>query len=130
MRAVTRLACFVAVGCAAAAVHLGVVIALVTGGGLPPLAANVGGWMVAFVVSFLGHWQLTFRAQRAPWWRSARRFFLISLAGFAANECAYALLLRWSRLPFDAALACVLMAIAVMTYFLSSRWAFGRIPPP
>jgi putative flippase GtrA len=123
-----RVASFVAVGCAAAAVHLGVVIALVDGFGQLPLAANIVGWLVAFVVSFSGHWLLTFRAQQAPLWRAARRFFTVSAAGFAANELAYALLLQWSAWRYDVVLAMVLIAVAVITYLLSSRWAFRGKP--
>jgi putative flippase GtrA len=130
MRALIRLASFGLVGCVAAAVHLGTVVLLVGSFHWPPLGANVAGWIVAFVVSFLGQWRFTFRARRAAPWPAARRFFVISCTGFAANELAYAVLLHWSRLPYDLVLAGVLVATAVMTYVLSSRWAFGRIPPP
>lgn len=123
-----RLAWFIAVGCAAAATHLGVVILLVTRHGQLPLVANVAGWLVAFMVSFSGHWQLTFRAQRAPVWRAARRFFGIALAGFLINEAAYAALLRWSGLRYDVVLALVLVGVAFITYLLSSRWAFLGSP--
>jgi putative flippase GtrA len=118
------MAWFVAVGCAAAAVHLLVVVMLVGGLGWRPLLANVLGWLVAFVVSFAGHWQLTFHGRGAPLWQAARRFFGISAAGFAANEIAYAALLRWSGLRYDVGLAMVLVGVAVVTYLLSSRWAF------
>jgi len=124
----SRLAWFVAVGCAAAAVHLAVVVVLVSGLGQWPLVANVGGWMVAFLVSFSGHWLLTFE-QRAPWRRAARRFFTISLAGFLVNETTYAILLRWSGWRYDVLLAIVLVAVAVLTYLLSSRWAFLSTAP-
>jgi putative flippase GtrA len=89
--------------------------------------ANVGGWLVAFVVSFLGQWRLTFRAHGAPWLRALRRFFLLSLTGFAINEASYAILLRLTPYRYDVLLAIVLVGVAVMTYFLGSRWAFrGR----
>ena len=130
MRSLIRIASFMVVGGLAAAVHLAMVIMLVRSFGWPPLAANVGGWMVAFTVSFLGQWQLTFRARRAPAWQAARRFLAISCAGFVANESAYALLLRSGRLPYDVTLAGVLVAVAVMTYLVSSRWAFDRSTPP
>jgi putative flippase GtrA len=119
-----RVIRFVAVGCIAAAVHLGVVVLLVSGFGQPPLAANVVGWLVAFCFSLTGHWLLTFRSQRAPLWRAARRFFAVSAAGFGANELAYAALLQWTGLRYDLVLALVLVAVAVITYLLSSRWAF------
>ncbi|MBE7941047.1 MULTISPECIES: GtrA family protein [Ramlibacter] len=122
-----RLAWFVAVGCAAAATHFLVVLALVSLLGAAPLAANVLGWLVAFTVSFAGHWNLTFRASGAPLAQAAGRFFLVSAAGFGANELAYALLLRLGGLRYDVALALVLVGVAVMTWLLSSRWAFrGR----
>jgi hypothetical protein len=52
------------------------------------------------------------------------RFFGVSLAGFAANESTYAALLHLSGLRYDLLLAIILVLVAVMTYLLSSRWAF------
>ena len=48
------------------------------------------GWLVAFAVSFIGHYRLTFRHSRIPWTIAIRRFFLVSAAGFLVNESAYA----------------------------------------
>ena len=125
-----RLARFVAVGCAAAAVHFGMVVLLVEHAGAPPLAANVVGWLVAFVVSFAGQHRLTFADRSAPLMQAAPRFLAISAAGFATNEAAYALLLHVSAIRYDVALGIVLLAVAVMTYVLSSRWAFLRSATP
>lgn len=127
-----RIAWFVVVGCTAAGVHLGTVTLLVALSDWPPLLANVIAWLVAFCVSFAGHWQLTFPHSGAPMLRAMRRFFMISLAGFATNEALYALLLhafgeRW-YLPV---LFVVLLAVAIITWLLSSRWAFrGTSPAP
>ena len=60
-----RVVRFIAVGCMAAAVHLGVVVLLVGGLGWAPLVANVVGWLVAFGFSLTGHRLLTFRSRRA-----------------------------------------------------------------
>ncbi|MBS0445666.1 MAG: GtrA family protein [Proteobacteria bacterium] len=119
---------FIVVGCLAAAVHFGVVVALVHGLDLAPLVANVAGWLVAFVVSFSGHFHLTFRALRAPLLRSAWRFFMVSALGFLANEAAYAVLLRWTGLNYALTLAIVLIAVAVSTWLLSRHWAFLGSP--
>jgi putative flippase GtrA len=120
-----RIAWFVAVGCAAAAVHLGSVVVLVSGLHWPPLVANVAGWLVAFCVSFAGHWHLTFPQSGAPLLRAARRFMMISATGFAINEAMYAVLLHFTGTALYAVvLFFVLLAVAVMTYLLSSRWAF------
>jgi putative flippase GtrA len=126
--AVHRVARFIVVGCAAAAVHFAVVLLLVGRGGLAPLVANVGGWIVAVGVSFAGHRFLTFVDQRAPLGRSALRFAALSAAGFAVNESAYALLLGASGLGYRSALALVLVGVAVFTYWLGRHWAFLGSP--
>jgi putative flippase GtrA len=107
-------------------VHWLVVVALVSHGGWRPLVANIGGWLVAFTVSFAGHHRLTFSAHGAPVRSSAQRFFVVSAFGFAVNETAYAVLLRWSGQHYGLALAIVLLGVAVLTYLLSRHWAFLR----
>ena len=119
-----RVGWFIAVGSAAAAVHLATVVVLVRWGGWSPPAANVLGWLVAFVCSFFGHHLTTFSDAQAPMARAARRFFAVSALGFAANQAAYVLLLRLSGLRYDLALALVLVGIAILTYLLGRRWAF------
>jgi putative flippase GtrA len=116
---------FVAVGAAATLVHFGVVLALVSLGGVAPLAANGVAWCVAFGVSFVGHWRLSFAAQRAPLWRSARRFLLISALGFGANQLAYAWLLAYSGWGYASALAVVLAGVAAATFVAGRRWGFA-----
>lgn len=121
---------FIFVGCAAAGVHLVAVSLLVSQLAWPPLAANIVAWLLAFCVSFTGHWHLTFPHSGAPMLRAIRRFFLISLSGFAINEALYAVLLhtigeRW----YLSILFFVLLAVAVITWLLSSRWAFRGTDP-
>lgn len=115
-------------GCAAAVVHLAVVVTLVSQAGMTPLASNVCGWLLALGLSFAGHHGLSFRRHGSPMRRAAARFFIISAAGFLLNEAAYAVLLRWSALRYDLGLALVLVAVAGATYWLSRHWAFARIP--
>jgi putative flippase GtrA len=125
-----RIAWFVFVGCMAAAVHLASVVALVSGFGWRPLLANVVAWLLAFCVSFSGHWHLTFPRSGAPLVRAAMRFFAISLAGFVVNESMYAVLLHLTGTQWYAVvLFFVLLAVAVITYLLSSRWAFRGTGP-
>ncbi len=121
-----RRAWFIVVGCGAAAVHWSVVVALVGRAGWHPLVANGLGWLVAFGVSFAGHHRLTFRGHGAALHRAGLRFFVLSAGGFAINEAAYALLLHNTGLRYDIVLAFVLAAVAVVTYRLSSHWAFLR----
>jgi len=124
MHAHRRILLFVIVGSSAAFVHWATVVTLVRLLALPPLAANIGGWLVAFGVSFAGQSGLTFRDQGAPLAQAARRFFMLSFGGFMLNEAAYAVLLRWSPWRYDLLLALVLVGVAIVTYLLSRRWAF------
>lgn len=123
-----RITWFVLVGCAAAAVHWSAVVVLVTRLALPPLLANVIGWLLAFGVSFTGHHRLSFRGHGVPLRSSAARFLVISATGFAINEASYALLLHWTQQRYDLVLAVVLLGVAVLTYWLSRHWAFLRSP--
>jgi putative flippase GtrA len=125
-RVAKQLALFLAVGCAAAATHWGVVVLAVSTAAMQPLVANVAGWLVAFIVSFFGHYRLTFRHQHAPLARAARRFFAVSALGFSVNELAYAWLLQVTRLRYDVLLALILIGIAGMTFILGRFWAFRR----
>jgi putative flippase GtrA len=120
---------FVVVGSLAALTHLVVVMALVETTGMAPLWANVGGWMVAFTVSFAGHHRLTFSGSASPFWPALRRFWLISLGAFLVNQAAYAVLLRWSGWNYALLLALVLVGVAVGTFVLSRWWAFAHTKP-
>lgn len=119
-----RLVKFVTVGSLAAVVHWFVVVALVTRSGWHPALANVLGWFVAFHVSFAGHHRLTFSGHGASTLSAAARFLAISASAFLLNEVVYVLLLWWTPLPYQLALAIVLVGGAVMTYAWSRHWAF------
>ena len=122
---VKQLFWFVVVGTSAAAVHWLVVVALVSGTLLHPLLANVAGWLVAFMVSFTGHYQLTFRYQKTSAAATMKRFFLLSGVGFLINEVSYALLMRFTAIHYQWLLAGVLIAVAMLTFLISKFWAFA-----
>lgn len=119
---ILQLARFGAVGVAAMAVHWLVVAALVPIG-LAPLIANVIAFAIAFNVSYWGHRTWTFdssASHQTTFWR----FFAVACASFALNESLYYLLLAYTRLGYQTALAIVLIAVAGLTYVLSRHWAF------
>jgi len=120
---VRSLLWFGLVGASAAAVHFGVVWALVEICGWPALAANVAGFLLAFGVSFAGHHHLSFAAQKARVGESLPRFAAVAVLGFVSNELLYALLLS-QGMEYRLALLLVLVLVAAMTWMLSRFWAF------
>ena len=122
---ISRVIRFVLVGSCAAAVHLGIVMLLVKQFFWNPILANPVAWLIAFGVSFCGHWLLTFKDREKKIRSSFLRFFGVSAAGFLVNEVSYVMLLRTTSIGFDVILFFVLISVAIATYFLSSLWAFA-----
>lgn len=118
-----QLACFGLVGVSALIIHWLIVAALVPMH-LAPLLANVAAFVAAFQVSYFGHRCLTFNATHLAKRQTLPRFLLVALAGFAANETLYAVLLHNTQLDYRLALLPVLGAVAGMTFLLSRQWAF------
>ena len=84
-RVVHQVSWFIVVGCAASLTHWVVAVGLVSLAGVTPLLANLVGWLIAFLVSFSGHYRLTFRHQQARLVPAAARFFMVSALGFCIN---------------------------------------------
>ena len=93
-----------------------------------PEVANALGFVVAFGVSFAGHRWLSFQDAGTSFWQSLRRFAVTALAGFAANEVIFVVLLRGLGLPSFIALFIALVLASAQTFVLSRLWAFRRGP--
>lgn len=122
----TRLSRFGLIGILAAATHYSIVIALVEYFQVTPMQANVGGFGVAFWMSYLGHRHWTFSDHSTTVHRSLIRFFTTALFGFGLNTFLYYLGLRYLDLPYFITLALVIFIVAITTYFLSTYWAFTK----
>ncbi len=125
-----QIAIFIAVGTAAAFTHLAVVAAAVELFALRPLAANVIGFCIAFLVSFGGHARWTFPVTRERYASARNRFFLVAFTGFVLNQTAYAEALHiFGREFYLPALGAVLVGVAAATFLLSKLWAFAQPQP-
>jgi putative flippase GtrA len=124
----SQLLWFLFIGSTSAATHWLVAVAAVEIAGLRASLANVAGWMVAFFVSFSGHYTLTFRHQHKTLLTAIWRFWCVSAAGFLINEIAFVSLLDRTPLPYYVLLALVLVGIAAMTFVFSRYWAFRHRP--
>ena len=118
---------FLLTGASAALTHMGVfALAQHLNPALWPEAANALGFVVAFVLSFVGHRRLSFKGTSTPIPQSLRRFGVTAVAGFACNEAVFMLLTRhygWFALL---ALFVALVVSSVQTFVLSRFWAFQR----
>lgn len=124
LQALPQLLQFIVVGGSAAATHLATVGVVVSLTGMPPLWANVLGFLVAFIVSYNGHAWLTFSAAQAHGWPTVARFFAVACLGFVANETLYAFALHGLHWHYFWSLAGVLVLVAAGTFVLSKFWAF------
>ena len=115
---------FLVVGTSAAFTHMAVFA--LTAPYLWPELANAAGFGVAFFVSFAGHRWLSFQDAGTSLWQSLRRFAVTALAGFAANELVFILLLRLLDVPAWIALFVALVFASAQTFLLSRFWAFRQ----
>lgn len=122
-----QIAIFIAVGSAAAFTHLAVVAFVVELLAMQPLAANVIGFCVAFLVSFGGHARFTFPISPERYTAARTRFFAVASTGFVVNQAAYAVALHLFGPRFYLPiLAAVLVGVAAATFLLSKLWAFAE----
>jgi putative flippase GtrA len=118
---------FVLVGASAALTHMAVfTLVLLLVPTLWPEIANVAGFLVAFLVSFVGHRRLSFQDAGTGLMQSFLRFAATAVAGFATNETVFIVLFRVLALPTWVALISGIVVSAVQTFVLSRFWAFKR----
>lgn len=109
---------FALVGAVATLVHMAVATLLLGLCAWPPYAANLGAFLIAFGVSYLGHRHVTFARAGSPW-----RFLLVALGGFGLNNLLLTGLLACG-VPALAALLVATALVPVFSYLLSSLWVF------
>ena len=73
------------VGALATLVHM-LIGAILIHSGWSALAANPISFLIAFVVSFMGHYGFSFSDQSCDVATSLKRFALVAVGGFAVNE--------------------------------------------
>lgn len=135
---------FLIVGASAALMHFLVLVSIVSFTTITPTWANVIAFLLAFVVSFFGHFYLTFRQSQscyepnnhnheqntlAPSWRNSLptlvKWFVSSAVGFIANQSLFVLGLNWFGERYYVLIWIVVTGIiTVMTFSLGKLWAF------
>ncbi|MCI0723590.1 MAG: GtrA family protein [Acidobacteria bacterium] len=117
------------VGGLATATHVTIFMCLIAVKDTYPMLANLIAWIMAFVVSFLGHYNWTFREASVERGRSALqsmpRFLMVSLLGLALNSLVVALVIDVARWPYGAAAALMATLVPLVTFGASKLWAFA-----
>ncbi|GEM_PF-478737 len=121
-----ELVIFLMVGISAALVHLLIVWLLVNADALPPLQANIAGFLGAINVSYFGHSRFTFNDVKKPSIGTFAKFISIAFTSFLINQIAYYYGLKWFGPTFYLPiLAVVLVAVALFTFIFSKFWVFA-----
>ncbi|WP_252176499.1 GtrA family protein [Endozoicomonas sp. 4G] len=116
---------FIITGSAAAVVHLSTLWLLVDVAQAAPLLANPAAFILAFIVSYLGHAFWTFNHKHHALRSTLVKFLLVQLlCSFLLNQGLYTLLLTCTGLNYLIASFIVLATIPLVTYSLSKYWAF------
>jgi putative flippase GtrA len=115
------------VGALATLVHM-LIGATLIHSGWPALAANPVSFLIAFVVSFMGHYGFSFSDQEKEMATTLKRFALVACGGFVMNEALLAVLVWSVALPQIASLILSTGVAAFVTFFASRNWAFRRLP--
>lgn len=116
---------FLGVGGFATVTHYLAVLCLVYLLTLQPEAANVIGFLVAFSVSFFGHWRWTFKEQQARFDRALPAFAIVAVCMFLLNATLFHLMLQYTQIRFEISLLFAQSLVLVLTFLASKYWAFG-----
>jgi putative flippase GtrA len=123
---------FAIVGAAATITHASVALLLFEGGILGAFAANIGGFLVAFGVSFIGHHHWSFASTRhnAKTGQRMRRFFVLALAGFALNSGVLASWLGLTSWPESLGILFSIAVVPALSFAGARLWAFSGAGKP
>lgn len=119
---------FALVGIAATLTHAGIAGALLESGSLTAMAANACGFLVAFAVSFFGHYYWSFSHLRSgdTAIKAMLRFFVIAVLGFAVNALTLTLWLDLTPWPDLLGLMFAIAVVPALTFAGARLWAFSH----
>lgn len=136
---------FLIVGASAALVHFLMLVSIVNLTTTRPALANIFAFLIAFIVSFIGHFYLTFRhaipdtivdysnqnnagasyGTKTNTLQTLLKWFASSAAGFALNQGLFVLGISWLGERYYMLIWLVVtVIITVMTFALGKLWAF------
>lgn len=123
-----RLFRFGVVGVAATVTHAGILWALVEFVGVRPSLATVIGFLIAFNVSYFGHYYFTFQSTE-PHRRALPGFAATATAGGVLNWLIFVIATDFLNVNYWIAFVIAVTTVPIFVYFISRRVAFDRKDP-
>jgi putative flippase GtrA len=121
---------FAVIGVLATLTHATVAGGLLQSGLLPAYPANICGFLVAFCVSFTGHyyWSFSHLRRKGTAIRSMIRFLVIAVSGFLLNTTVLALWLTLTPWPDLIGLLFSIAIVPALSFAGARLWAFSHHP--
>ncbi len=115
---------FAGIGVVATIIHGVSLNLLVLGAGLYPTLANVGAFLFAFSVSYLGHYYFSFRS-RQDHVAAAPKFFVAAIIGLTLNTLTFAIMVNILQLHYMIAFAVVILILPPIMFLISRKFVFA-----
>jgi putative flippase GtrA len=122
-----QIARFGMVGILATSVHGASFLVLVETLQVRAVAASVGAFLIAFIVSYGGHRHWTFKARSGDTRGSLVKFAATALLGLFVSAGTTYLIVGILAANYLYALVLVVVAVPVATYLLSKMWVFAQV---
>ncbi len=117
------------VGILATLTHVALYVALVETSGVHPSLSNAIAFVIAFGVSFIGHFRWTFavpdNTKPRPWGRPLLKFVLVALVGFLLNALAVYIVTDVAQISYLYATIFMVTVTPISVFVLSKLWAFS-----
>lgn len=110
------------VGMFATAVHMGVSLLLNLGLGVAAQPSNLAAFCVAFLVSFFGHHNFSFKSKKNHA-QTLPRFAVAAISGYLSSALALAIF-QTMGIPSGVSLVLSAGVVPVVTFFINKFWVF------
>lgn len=121
-----RIRRFTTVGLVATTTHAWMVLFLVEGRDVAPLPANFFAFLLAVLVSFLGHYHWTFTAS-TPYTTAFPRFFASALLGLGLNQTIMFCMISLLTINYRLGLAVVVILVPGVNFLVNRFWTFKPV---
>jgi putative flippase GtrA len=119
-----QFAAFFGVGLVAAAIHYGLLIALVEGGGWGPVPATLVGYLAGGGVSYALNRRVTYASDRAHR-EAAWRFAVVALVGLLLTGAFMHAFTGWLGAPYLPAQLVTTGIVLFWSFAANKLWTFG-----